>query len=247
MWIGSRIRFTARQPQASPPGYQSPASGDNAPDPGSQDALGAQPHHGSAPPTSSHNNNFLANSTPYISHSSTHQEVVSGHQVSQWWGHCGLHQDEVRECGGLEKKLKVSLINRIRQLTAVPRTSVTRPNVKLNEVKETVDQDARHELEPLLARDPAAFKGNDLTQSVDDSSSSITLIDSIRHVNVTPLSLPNDRSYARCNCASIYVPQDPYFENSYAKSTLVNEDPEELSLYQRPDHQPPPFKPGACQ
>ena len=82
MWIGSWICFTARQPHASPPGYQSLASGDNAPDPGSQDALGAQPHHGSAPPTSSHNNNILANSTPYVSHSSTHQEVVSGHQVS---------------------------------------------------------------------------------------------------------------------------------------------------------------------
>ena len=147
----------------------------------------------------------------------------------------------------MEKKHKVSLIDRIRQLTAVPRTSVTQPNIKLNKVKETVNQDACHELEPLLAQDPAAFKGNDLTQSVDDSSSSITLIDSIRHVNVTPLSLPNDRSYAHCNCVSIYVPQDPFFENSYAKSTLVNEDPEELSLYQCPDHQPPPFKPGACQ
>ena len=73
------------------------------------------------------------------------------------------------------------------------------------------------------------------------------LIDSIRYVNVTPLSLPNDRSYARCNCASIHVPQDPFFENFYTKSTLVNEDPEELSLYQHPDHQPPPFKLGACQ
>ena len=45
MWIGSRIHFTARQPHASPPGYQSPALGDNTPDLGSQDALGVQPHH----------------------------------------------------------------------------------------------------------------------------------------------------------------------------------------------------------
>ena len=83
MWIRSQIRFMARQPHASPLGYQSLASGDNTPNPGSQDALGVQPHHGFAPPTSSHNNNILANSTPYVLHSCTHQEVVSDRQVSQ--------------------------------------------------------------------------------------------------------------------------------------------------------------------
>ena len=75
----------ARQPHTSPLGYQSPVSGDNAPDPGSQDALGVQLHHRSVPPTSSHNNNILTNSTPYDSHSCTHQEVVSDHQVSHLW------------------------------------------------------------------------------------------------------------------------------------------------------------------
>ena len=82
MWIGSRIRLTARQPYASPPGYQSPASGDNVPDPGSQDTTGAQPHHGSAPPSASHNNDILVNSTPYPLHSCARQEVSNANSVS---------------------------------------------------------------------------------------------------------------------------------------------------------------------
>ena len=83
MWIGSRIRLTARQPYASPPGYQSPASGDNVPDPGSQDIIGAPPHHGSAPPTRYNNNDTLTNSAPYLSHSSAHQEDANASPVSQ--------------------------------------------------------------------------------------------------------------------------------------------------------------------
>ena len=85
MWIGSRICFTPKQPHTSPLGYQSPASGDNAPEQGSQDALVAQLHHRYVPPTSSHNNNTLANSTPYVSHSCTHQEAISNCQVSHSW------------------------------------------------------------------------------------------------------------------------------------------------------------------
>ena len=82
MWIGSRIRLMARQPYASPPGYQSPASGDNIPDPGSQDTTGAQPYHGSTPPSASHNNDNLINSTPYPLHSCARQEVSNANLVS---------------------------------------------------------------------------------------------------------------------------------------------------------------------
>ena len=82
MWIGSRICLTARQPYASPPGYQSLASGDNVPDLGSQDIIGVLPHHGSAPPTRYNNNNILPNSAPYLSHSSAHQEDANASPVS---------------------------------------------------------------------------------------------------------------------------------------------------------------------
>ena len=81
MWIGSQICLMARQPYASPPGYQSLASGDNVPDPGSQDTIGVPPHHGSTSPTR-YNNNTLANSAPYLLHSSAHQEDANTSLVS---------------------------------------------------------------------------------------------------------------------------------------------------------------------
>ena len=87
MWIGSRICLTARQPYASPPGYQSPALGDNVPDPGSQDIIGAPLHHGSAPPTRYNNNDTLTNSAPYLSHSSAHQEDANASPASQATSH----------------------------------------------------------------------------------------------------------------------------------------------------------------
>ena len=123
MWIGSWIHLTARQPYASTPGYQSPASGDNVPDPGSQDTTGVQPHHGSAPPSPCHNNDNLVNSTPCLLLSCTHREDTNASLVSQWWGHRGLHQHEVLECRRLGRKPKVSLIDEIRRLTTIPRLS----------------------------------------------------------------------------------------------------------------------------
>ena len=120
MWIGSQICFMARQPYTSPLGYQSPVSGDNIPDPGSQDTIGVQLHHGSMPPTSSHNNDNLVNSTPCLLHSCALQEDVNASSVSQWWGHCGLHQDEVLECRSLKRRPKVSLIAEIHRLTTIP-------------------------------------------------------------------------------------------------------------------------------
>ena len=84
MWIGSQIRFTARQPYASPPGYQSPVSGDNVPNLGSQDTTGAQPHHGSTPPSPCHNNDNLVNSTPCLLLPCTHWEDPNASPVSQF-------------------------------------------------------------------------------------------------------------------------------------------------------------------
>ena len=124
MWIGSQIHLTARQPYASPPGYQSPALGDNVPDPGSQDTTGVQPHHGSVPPSASHNNDNLVNSTSYPLHSCARREVSNANSVSQWWGHHGLHQDEVLECRSLRRRPKVSLIAEICRLTTTPRLSI---------------------------------------------------------------------------------------------------------------------------
>ena len=93
MWNGSWIRLTARQPYASPPGYQSLASGDNVPNPGSQDTTGAQPHHGSTLPSPCHNNDNLVNSTPCLLLSCTHQEDANASSISQFvvcvgsWNH----------------------------------------------------------------------------------------------------------------------------------------------------------------
>ena len=83
MWIGSQIRLTARQPYTSPLGYQSPALGDNVPDLGSQDTTGTQLHHRSAPPSASHNNDNLVNSTPYPLHPCAHREDSNANSVSQ--------------------------------------------------------------------------------------------------------------------------------------------------------------------
>ena len=151
MWIGSRIRLTARQPYASPPGYQSPASGDNVPDPGSQDTTGAQPHHGSAPPSASHNNDNLVNSTPYPLHSCARQEVSNANSVSQWWGHRGLHQDEVLECRSLRRRPKVSLIAEICRLTTTPRLSIACTKPTPSEDETSVDLIKYDIQEPSLA------------------------------------------------------------------------------------------------
>ena len=247
MWIGSRIRLMARQPYASPPGYQSLAFGDNIPDPGSQDIIGSPLHHGSVPPTHYNNNNTLTNSAPYLSHSSAHQEDANASLVSQWWGHCGLHQDEALECKSSERTRKVSLIDRICQLTSVPRHSVAPSSLVSNEVVTNVNQAIPFSHEPSLARNLAASEGSDLTRLGDNSSSSITLTSTGPLNKKLRLSLPNYTSYARCCCASDYQPRNLVDSNSPARTSLMDINPERLSLYQRPDHQPPPFKLGGCQ
>ena len=80
MWIRSRIRFTAGLPNASPPGYQSPAPGDSVPVPGSLDQPGAYPNHGSAPQTLLNTPRLF---TTAILHSRLRQEDSDNHSVSQ--------------------------------------------------------------------------------------------------------------------------------------------------------------------
>ena len=71
MWIKSQIRLTARQPNASPPGYQSPMLGDSTLIPESLDELDANLYHRFTPQT------LLNTPHPFtatISHSQDHQE-----------------------------------------------------------------------------------------------------------------------------------------------------------------------------
>ena len=185
MWIGSRIRFTARQPYASPLGGQSLTSGDNVPDPGSQDTVGAQLHHGSVPPSSSHNINSLVNSTPCLLHSGAHWEDANASLISQWWGHHGLHQDEVLECKSLIGKHKVSLIAEICWLTTIPRLPIACVRTTPSEEEALVDLTEQSIQEPSLAWYSAAFEGNDIARSDNDTSSSLTLCEDrliARHV-----------------------------------------------------------------
>ena len=165
----------ARQHHASPLGYQSPVSGDNIPNPGSQDTTGMQPHHGSMPPTSNHNNDNLVNSTPCLLHSCAHQEDTNASSVSQWWGHRRLHLDEVLECRSLKGRPKVSLITEIHQLTTIPRLLITCMRPTPSEDEGPINLTERSIQGPSLARYPAAFEGNDIARSDNNTTSLITL------------------------------------------------------------------------
>ena len=81
MWIGSRIRFTVRQPTASPPGYQSPVSGDSAPEPGSPESLDAKACHTS---TSQPLANVPRIFSAAVACAQLHQEVSNNHSVSHF-------------------------------------------------------------------------------------------------------------------------------------------------------------------
>ena len=141
MWTESPSLYTARRPNTSPPGYQSPASGDSAPIPGSQDHQDAVPPFGTTPRTLLRVPRIFSAA---ILRSRLRREVSDDSSVSQWWGHHGLHQDEVPECRSSEKPLKASLINRTCQLTTVSRSSVSRPNLKPNKGKKPVDHATHH-------------------------------------------------------------------------------------------------------
>ncbi|EDR04306.1 uncharacterized protein LACBIDRAFT_330822 [Laccaria bicolor S238N-H82] len=67
-------------------------NGDRVPHPGSLDHEGAATISVSTPRALSHIPRLFSTT---ISHLRLRQEVKNNRLVSQWWGHCGLHQDEV--------------------------------------------------------------------------------------------------------------------------------------------------------
>ena len=225
MWTGSWIHFTAGLPNTSPGGYQSPVTGDSIPVPGSLDQLGAYPNHGFAPQAQLNTPHLF---TTTISHSHLCREDLDNHSVSQWWGHHRLHQDDVCECRSSIKGPKVSPLNRICQLTKVPRHSIPQLDFRLDEDEKEVDHYIH---KPLLAWEPAVFKGNNTTWLDNDSASSITLVTTERPNDSNILSLPNHMSYAHCSCASNHLPSNL---NSLLKMTLLIVDPEEFPFYQCP-------------
>ena len=127
------------------------------------------------PPSPCHNNNNLVNSTPCLLLPCTHWEDANDSPVSQWWGHCGLHQDEVLECRRLKRRPKVSLIVEIRQLTTIPRLFTICMRLTSFKDEASVNLTEWSFSEPLLVRYSAAFEGNNTAQSDNDTMSSMTL------------------------------------------------------------------------
>ena len=246
MWIGSQRRITVRQPIASPPGYQSPTPGDSVPAPGSQGNSNAyQLDRKALTTTVNIPRLFIA----AISLPRTHREDDDVHSVSQWWGHRGLHQDEVRENRDVRRPRKVSDSDRFRQLTTVPSRSTSRANPVSCKDEEDFDVASR----PSTARVPAAIEGHSPWDARNDLSSSDTLIpaeDLIddHYILTTKSPLPTDLSYARY-ISNQSVSRDPFPEekNSSEAPTLFDETPGKFLPCPRPDPQPPPLKFNFCQ
>ena len=127
-----------------------------------------------------------------VSQVRTRREVESEPRISQWWGHRGLHQDEVSECLTAEEMQLVSSTNLISQLTIVPRpftlpdhlgsqengtthNNLTKPSLARALTASKGDDLVNEPHWLSLARAPAAFESNDTD---DNSSSSATLVSS---------------------------------------------------------------------
>ena len=189
MWIGSLPHLIDRRRLVSPLGYQSPALGDSVPAPGLQDTQRVTLQLGVTTSTLSRVPQLFASA---VSQARTHQEVESEPRISQWWGHRGLHQDEVSECLTAEETRPVSSTNSNGQLTIVPRPSTLPDHLGSQDNGTTYDDLTK----PLLARALAASEGNDLVDEPhrlslarapaafegddtdDNSSSSTTLVSS---------------------------------------------------------------------
>ncbi|EDR07238.1 uncharacterized protein LACBIDRAFT_328059 [Laccaria bicolor S238N-H82] len=211
MWMESPHFYTARQPYASPPGYKSPAPGDPAPLPGSQDILNMVSSRGTTLQTLSRVPRIFSAA---ISHSRLRREVLISPSVSQWWGHHRLHQDEVPECKDSEKLHKASLIDRSCQLTTPSRIPDSQVNLNPKTGKKTVVHASHDAPTPLIVRISTAFKGNDLASPFPTLawiSAAFEELDSVTTDNgsqppktlTTPKKqpLPPNMSYARCSCA----------------------------------------------
>ena len=116
MWIELHHLSIIRQCTVSPLGYHSPVLGNSVPVPGPQEAqcMTLQPR-----VTTSTLSCVPQLFTSVISSSRIHQEANSEQQISPWWRHCTLHQDEILECLTMEEMWQVSFNNLNCQLTMV--------------------------------------------------------------------------------------------------------------------------------
>ena len=259
MWIESHSLSTIRRRIVSPPGYQSPVLGDGIPVPGLQGVhQRVTPQLGVTTSTLSRIPWLFAS---VISSIRTHQEVDSEPQISQWWGHCRLHQDEVLECQTMEETWQVSPDLTICQLTTVsfPPTS---PKPSRGQ---TDGAPSHNRTKPSSACTPTAFggddTGNDPSKPSNDASSSATLVPptqmssssgsshhSTRNPLFTPnkLSLPHNESYAWHLCLSLsYSAKEdtPPDETSF----LALKDPGNDQPYTHPEYWSSIYKLSACQ
>jgi hypothetical protein len=211
MWIRSQPLFTARRPNVSPPGYQSPALGDSVPVPGSQDTQRVTPQPGVTISSLSRTPRLF---TSVTSQTRARREVNNEPQVSQWWGHRGLHQHEVLECLTTEEKRQASPNDTSRRLTTTSspitlhkryesQPDRTKPNdptkPSLARTLAAIEGNDFNSdpTKPMLARSHAAFESNDSAKSWiarvlaapedddtdDDTSSSVTLVPSNQSVS----------------------------------------------------------------
>jgi hypothetical protein len=154
MWIGSQPLFTARRPNVSPPGYQSPALGDSVPVPGSQDTQRVTPQPGVTISSLSRTPRLF---TSVTSQTRARREVNNEPQVSQWWGHRGLHQHEVLECLTTEEKRQASPNDTSRRLTTTSSPITLHKRYESQPDRTKPDDPTK----PSLARTLAAIEGND--------------------------------------------------------------------------------------
>ena len=274
MWIESTHLSTVRRRIVSPPGYQSPALGDSVPVPGSQEAqrVTLQPR-----VTTSKLSRVPRLFASAISTSRTRREADNGNRISQWWGHRGLHQDEVLECPITEETRQVSSNYVPCQLTtnSLPSTS---PKPFRSRTDGTP---LCSHTKPSLARVPAAFEGDDIGNDPsespiarflaafedykpeDDSSSVATLVALSRPVSRTTDSCQSTKARSTPSARSSLPHHERYAQHLYSiLDYSVKEEPPPSgtsSLGRRtltpgniqpcvyPDGQISLFKQGACQ
>lgn len=170
---------------------------------------------------------------------------MNDHLVSQWYGHCRLHQDEVPESRDLRGLRKVSDSDRSCQLTAVSDYPASQTNSDSYEDEEDVDFTSW----PSTAWVPAAIEGCISVDAADDLLSLATLNPSDHLFDnqsdlMTQLPLPTNMSYAHYTWASkCLVRWDPFPEEKCLSValTLSNKSPGNLLPCPYPEPQPLPL------
>ena len=159
MWIESPRYTTVRRRIVSPLGYQSPALGDSVPVPGSQEAQRVTPLPRVTASRLSHVPRLFASA---ISITRTRREADSECRISQWWGHRGLHQDEVLECLTTEETRQVSPNNVEYRLT-----TTSTPTTLLNHPRSQMEGTSSNDhTEPSSVCSLAAFEGNEKANDI---------------------------------------------------------------------------------